>query len=112
MTLGPKRHVVRLGGSSIPDADDAPPAENCDLPTWAHRRNVVARRLPRKGKRLVREAYRAAGKGGGKRMPVRSRPMVEPPGEITLPERGQTSLWSSVRENLGQLTQGDKQTCQ
>src|SRR3954464_14970296 len=34
--------------------------------------------------------------GGSERRSVIDRIRVEPPGEITLPERGQTSLWSSV----------------
>ena len=59
------------GARNSPDADDAPPAKSCDLPTLAHRRNVVSPSSPRKGKRLVREAYGTTGKGRGrKRMPV------------------------------------------
>ena len=38
------------GARQSSDADDVPPAESCDLPTWAHRRNVVSSSSSPQGK--------------------------------------------------------------
>jgi N-terminal domain of reverse transcriptase len=87
------------GAGNSPGADDAPPAKNCDPPhpgTSTKRGKPVAlptRESDSQGKPMGR---RVKDEGESECQPGTGWIGVEPQGDITPPERGQTSLGSSL----------------
>src|SRR5262249_4464415 len=87
------------GAPNSPGADDAPPAKSCDPPhpgASTERGKPVALPTGESDSQEQPMGRRVKDEGESKRRPVTGRIGVEPHGALTPPERGQTSLGSSL----------------
>src|SRR5262249_8371960 len=92
-------------------ADDAPPAKSGDPPhpgTSTERGKPVALPAGESDSQEQPTGRRVKDEGGSQRRPVTGRIGVEPQGDITPPERGQTSLGSSLTREPRPTDSGGK----